>query len=274
MIANRSPDGVRTTAASASAPLAGRPRPSRNTASMSAAEALPPAPCARVTSSSRSLGRRWRKASMRSSTRRLAARRHRRLAARGLVLPSLGARHPRGHHGAHPLLGWGPCDRYVVVARDVQELLDAAPQGETQRGLRLLDPVDAARSDHQQVVEVGRRPHLTPVVAGEADREETPAACLRESPKKVHGISAGRETQQDISLGAKGDHLPRKDELEAHVVGERGDHGMVRHERPRGQGPPVGWLGEQGGQRVGVRGASAVAHGEQPAAGVEPVGDP
>ena len=96
---------------------------------------------------------------------------------------------------------------------------------------------------------------------------------LRKGPKEVGGISAGGETHQDVSLAAKGDHLAREDELEAHVVGEGGDHCLVRHKRTRVQRPPMGRIGEQRGQRVGVRGASAVAHGEQPTAGVEPVGD-
>ena len=65
--ASLSPEGSVTTAASVwgPGPVA---KAARKTASIKAAEALPPAPWARVTTSSNSRGRRRRKASMRSKT--------------------------------------------------------------------------------------------------------------------------------------------------------------------------------------------------------------
>ena len=67
--ASRSPDGVRSAAASPSCSSSSLRNASRNTASTSAADDLPPAPCASVTTSSSSRGRRCRNLSIRSSTR-------------------------------------------------------------------------------------------------------------------------------------------------------------------------------------------------------------
>ena len=67
--ASRSPDGVRSAAASPSCSSSSLRNASRNTASTRAADDLPPAPCASVTTSSSSRGRRCRNLSIRSSTR-------------------------------------------------------------------------------------------------------------------------------------------------------------------------------------------------------------
>ena len=109
-----------------------RRRRSRKTASTSAADALPPAPWASVTTSSVRRGRRRRNASMRSRT---AASR-----------PS-GARRA----GSQPS-GTPPVERSAAPP----------PQGEAQRGLGLLDPVDAVGPHDQAVVDVRRRPISPP----------------------------------------------------------------------------------------------------------------
>ena len=67
--ASRSPEAVRSAAASPSCSSSSLRNASRNTASTSAADDLPPAPCASVTTSSSSRGRRCRNLSIRSSTR-------------------------------------------------------------------------------------------------------------------------------------------------------------------------------------------------------------
>ena len=67
--ASRSPEAVRSAAASPSCSSSSLRNASRNTASTNAADDLPPAPCASVTTSSSSRGLRCRNLSIRSSTR-------------------------------------------------------------------------------------------------------------------------------------------------------------------------------------------------------------
>ncbi len=66
--ASRSPDGRVSTAPSPSCSSCGFLNASKKTASTNAADDLPPAPCASVTTSSISLGRRLRMAVIRSMT--------------------------------------------------------------------------------------------------------------------------------------------------------------------------------------------------------------
>ena len=113
------PDGSPSTAASPSAVGSVSANASTNTASIRAADALPPAPWASVMTSSSKRGRRRRKASMRSRT-----------AASSRV-------------DGHRCRSWS------------DQSLDAIPQLEAHHGLRLLDPVHAVGADDEAVVDVG-----------------------------------------------------------------------------------------------------------------------
>ena len=69
-----------------------------------------------------------------------------------------------------------------------------------------------------------------------------------------------------------GDELAGEDELEADVVGERGEHGRVVDQAAGRQRAAPRRSGEQRGERGRVGGAAAVAEREQPPAGGERAG--
>ena len=124
--ARRSPEGSASAAPSGRTVGTSSLNASRNTASTSAAEALPPAPWARVTTSSLNRGRRRRNASMRSSTadsrrstagsltaspRGRAALASRDRAPSRLAPPGCGARSPTAPPGSGRHVGWWRTDR-------------------------------------------------------------------------------------------------------------------------------------------------------------------
>ena len=125
--ASRSPPGsVERGGVGRAAPSASLANASRNTASTSAADALPPAPWASVTISSVQPGP--------AAAEGLDALEHRRLARRQPA---------HGHAGRH--------------AVGLERPLHALPEGDAPRRLRLLDAVDAVGAHHEAVVDVARR---------------------------------------------------------------------------------------------------------------------
>ena len=90
--------------------------------------------------------------------------------------------------------------------------------------------------------------HGRPLVAAQADGEEAPPRRLLEGAEHVDRVAAGGEPDGDVAGPGVGDDLPGEDELEADVVGQRGQHGPVvdqgqGRERPAragggGTGPP------------------------------------
>ena len=132
------------TAASVCAASGPLPNAGRNTDSSSAADDLPPAPCARVTTSSCSRGVRRPKAATRSTTASSAAA--------GSVVRPFG----RAGHGR------------ASAASSARTRLDEVGE---ERGLRFLDAVDALGSHDEAVVDVVAVRHRAAVVPGESDRE-------------------------------------------------------------------------------------------------------
>ena len=99
--------------------------------------------------------------------------------------------------------------------------------------------------DDEAVVDRGRRGHLAAVVAGEPDRQQPPSRRLGEGGHQVARASARREGHRDVTVARVGDDLPREDELEAHVVAERGQHGLIGGQVQRRQRTAADRLREQ-----------------------------
>ena len=159
--ASREPSARVRVAASGSDPGSPSTNAARNTESTSAADALPPAPCARVTTSSRSRGRRRRNSVIRSST---AASR------------SDGS-------------GAGSDTGRILH----QSGLHVRPQLPAHRRLDLLDAVDAVGPDHEADVEITVARHLTSVVSGDADRVQAGVRRVLECSNQVARVPAGRQ---------------------------------------------------------------------------------
>src|SRR5579875_551538 len=250
----RSPPGRSRTAPSSRGPSV--PNAGANTDSISAAEALPPAPWARLTTSSRRRGLRRRNASMRSRT---AAS----LPGSGLPLT---ARHPSclvapGTRGSRS--SPGPLRRRLRPGEAVPQ---RRPQGEAQRRLGLLDAVDALRAHDQAVVDRVASGHLPPVVAGEAHGEHAEPLRLGEGGEEDRRVAAGREADRHVGRPAVGDHLAGEDQLEADVVAEGAQHAGVGGQVAGGQRPSPVASGHQSGEGGGVVGAAPVAEGQHPPA--------
>ena len=127
-------------------------------ASTSAAEALPPAPWASVTTSSVNRGRRRRNAVMRSRT---AASR------------SDGSGHGVSHRsGSRSRRAW-----------------TSDQSRHAQRRLDLLDPVHAVGPHHEAHVEVAGTTHLAAVVPGDTDRVQARARRVRRTRRRGCGSS-------------------------------------------------------------------------------------
>ena len=115
--------------------------------------------------------------------------------------------------------------------------LHDGPQFEHERVLRLLDPMDAVGRHHQAVIDgVGAR-HRTAFVAAQPDRQQPSPRRLVEGPQHVHRVAARREPDRDVTGSGVSDDLAGEDQLEADVVGERGEHRTIVDERHRGQAP-------------------------------------
>ena len=123
--------------------------------------------------------------------------------------------------------------------------LDGFPQRERQGVLDLLNPVDALGAHDQAVVDGIAHRHAGSLVPAEADREEAPARRLLEGAQHVRRVAARGEADGHVELAGVGDDLAREDELEPHVVGERGEDGLVVDQREGGQRAPVRGVAEQ-----------------------------
>ena len=157
--ASRSPSAGPASRRRPAAPGSPSANASRNTASTSAADALPPAPWASVTTSSVSRGP--------AAAEGLDAVEHRRLRGRAARQPSCRHRRARACTAAHrakPSAAWVSWIRWT-----------------------LSDAHDEA------VVDVRGRGHLAAVVAGQADREHAPAPRLGERVEHVARAAARRD---------------------------------------------------------------------------------
>ncbi len=223
MNARRSPDGRVSTAASLWAPRVSLAKAGMNMASSRAADALPPAPWARVTTSSSSRGRRRRKASIRSNTasspRPVPARRAchpsvARPAPRPAAPPDL-ARPPRPLAGRPSAPGPSPlgprrCPSPLRPAPSLTGTADPAPgvltrsTAEDQRVLGLLDAVDALGADHQAVVDGVAGRHGAAFVTGEAHGQHAPPGRLLQGPQHVGRVAARGEADRDVAGAGRG----------------------------------------------------------------------
>ena len=128
-----------------------------------------------------------------------------------------------------------------------------------ERGLGLLDAVDAVGPHDQAVVEVGARRHPAAVVAGQADGAAGPAGAPRRRRARRLAELPLVDRPRAMSPGAAvGDQLAGEHQLEADVVAQRGQHGLVGGEGAGRQGAAPGRLGEERGQAGGVGGAAAI----------------
>ena len=164
--ASRSPEGSVRTAPSPSCSSSGLRNASRKTASTSAAEDLPPAPCASVMTSSISRGRRLRNFSIFCRTR----------SSREI---DVGHRDDLVGHAAPPVRASAPM---------VEAALRGRPQLVAEQRLALLDAVDALRAHDEAVVDRVRLGHLAAGVTGEADGHQAAARGL------ARARSAGRRS--------------------------------------------------------------------------------
>ena len=247
--ARRSPDGRVSTAASVWAARVSLAKAGRNTASSSAADALPPAPWARVTTSSSSRGRRRRKASIRSNT-----------AASPRLSPPSGlprchpshpprppacrpARHlvrrvpPGRPPGRHP----SPRPAAPSVARSCRRSVttgDPAPGGpapvHSRAPARPGPPGCGGRCRSRttrQWSTASLARHGAAVVAAQPDGQHAPPGRLLQGPQHVDRVAAGGEADRDVAGPGVGDDLAGEHQVEADVVGQRGEHGPVVDER-------------------------------------------
>ena len=84
--------------------------------------------------------------------------------------------------------------------------------------------------------------------------------------RHVHRTPAGREADGNVAAGGMGDELAREDQLEAHVVGQGGEDGLVLDEAECGQRAAARGVAEQLRGSLGIGGAPAVPEGEEAAA--------
>ena len=200
--ASRSPDGSASTAASPSAVGSVPANASTNTASIRAADALPPAPWASVMTSSSKRGRRRRKASMRSRTRPLVA------------------------VGRAPL---------PIMVRPVDWMRSQS----SKLIMACASWIRCTLSDahHEAVVDVGAGRERATLVAGQSDREQSGPLGLGEGHEDVAGVAARRDPERDVGRAGVGDELAGEHEVEADVVRQRGQHGRVGGEAARRERP-------------------------------------
>ena len=234
---SRSPEGRARQAPSANGASRSLAKASAKTASIRLADALPPAPWASVMISSVNRGRRRRKLSIRSRT------------AASSVLSG-----PVGRPGV-ARVGHG-VSRMAWIA-DHSSKTSAA-------WVSWMRWTLSAAHD-QAVVETGLG-HLAPVVAGQADGEQAPPAALGEGVEEVDRVAAGRQPKAMSPGAAVGDELAGEHQLEADVVAQGGEDGLVGDERAGREGPTPRGPAEERGQAGGVGGAAPVAEGEKPGA--------
>ena len=89
-------------------------------------------------------------------------------------------------------------------------------------------------------------------------------AASSKARQHVRRVAARREADGDVELAGVGDELPREDELEADIVGERGEDGLVVDQRQGGQRVPVRGVAEQVRRPLRIGRAATVAEAEQP----------
>ena len=106
--------------------------------------------------------------------------------------------------------------------------------------------------------------HAAAVVARQPHAQEPEPARLGEGRQQVGRAAARREPERDVRRAGRGDQLAGEHEVEADVVGQRGQHGVVGDERARRQRPTDGRATEQRHHAGRVGGAAAVAEREEP----------